>query len=175
MTTRLPLTTPTLPDTLEARWDRCVPSPASLLRFPPCSAHNDMPRRRGSDRGCQHRHAFAAQPPPSRANDTDVTLTLDSPALLPHDESSSATGYHGCDARCSASHRSLIQPRLADFPLRVSCVLEMMRPAISRMTMVSVNSIESRREVRVVAFDRYLWRHKSSWCQTPSMPTHWPP
>jgi hypothetical protein len=74
----------------------------------------------------------------------------DSQALLPNEvtrqrarEGDDWSPHSECDARCSASHRSLIRPRLAEFPLCGSRILGMMTTAINTMTMARMNSIGS--------------------------------
>lgn len=51
------------------------------------------------------------------------------------------SAYSECDARCSASHCSLIQPRLAEFTPPGTRILGRMTAAINAMTAPTMNSI----------------------------------
>src|SRR5688572_23948669 len=73
-----------------------------------------------------------------RWNTNAISYLLDNPRREPD-----CAPYSECDARCSASHCSLIQPRLAEFTPSGTRILGMMTTAINAMTMPTMNSIWS--------------------------------
>ena len=64
------------------------------------------------------------------------------------------SSYSECDARCSASHCSLIKPRLAEFTPSGTRLLWMMTTAINTMTAPTMNCIRLSPKSR--------WTHRKS-------------
>ena len=76
--------------------------------------------------------------PPTRDHEPRLVPPL--PNSSPRLEFSDWSCYSECDARCSASHCSLIQPRLAQFTAPGTRILGMMTTAINTMTTPTMNT-----------------------------------